>query len=403
VTKEDGDKKTMKLPDHILVNINFSSDLVSYRDAIITGLHTGFFMNENRVEVRDFHCNMPFGTLDAEITIDDYREDERRYSGNATFNIDSVDVESVLALEAMAVMVSPSKSSERQRNNIRKLPENIKFKTHINAGRILYQDLKINDLALVVNYNDETIGLEKLNFGFAGGKVEINGNLQRLSPADSPGYIYLNTTNIDLGELLQSFGNFGQTSFTAENTEGKISTASHHYFQLDEDLTIKKSGNFWLGNILIDHAEFDRVEPIENTLSFVGHKSRDTMIVSELNLNILLAEDHLYVRDLVMNDNIANLALSGKVNVSQRELDLIIEVSLTDLLFKSKKKRIAETNEGIYTLEDDARVFLTLSGPLSKPKPKVINLKKFNQGREDLLESVSDAQKDFKSSRANSE
>jgi hypothetical protein len=165
---------------------------------------------------------------------------------------------------------------------------------------------------------------------------------------------------------------------------------------MDRDLGIIQDDNFWLGNVVVHHAEFDRVEPLDKTLFFIGHKARDTLIVSELDVNIMLAEDRLFFRDLLMNDNIANLALSGEIDLDAREMDLWAEISLSDLFFRSKSKRIAETQAGIVDLEHDSKLFLQMSGPLSEHHLKLENRKRYEGHAEDLQDKIDRAQKRYK-------
>ncbi len=72
----------------------------------------------------------------------------------------------------------------------------------------------------------------------------------------------------------------------------------------------------------------------------MGHKSKDKMIVKDLNVNAFLFKDEIYFTDVLMNDNIANLDVYGEVDLGEKELDVGIEISLSDLFFRSKKTRI---------------------------------------------------------------
>jgi hypothetical protein len=280
------------------------------------------------------------------------------------------------------------------------LPENINLQLDAHAGSIAYKNIHLGDLLLKMQYSDARISLEEFRSEFAGGMVSAHGNLVRGRSGLEPGYLYLETIDIDISEVLGSFNNFGQDKFTLNNSSGKISSASHHYFMLNKDLSVEADENLWLVNIMVHHAEFDQVEPIEKTLFFVGHKSKDTMMVSELDVSLVMGGEKLYFQDLVMNDNIANLELTGIVDLGAKEMDLAAEISLSDLFFRSRKERMLETQEGIVKLDSDARVFLKLYGPLNDHKLNLISKKKFFRFREDLNEEISGAEDDFRDSLA---
>jgi hypothetical protein len=275
----------------------------------------------------------------------------------------------------------------------------MELKLEITAEQLVYESINISDLDLVLDYKEEKIELSNLDMTFAEGKIHLDGHLKHGNVKSYPGYLYLNTQNLDIQKVLGAFGNFDQEAFTSTNSRGKISTASHHYFELSKDFGFNRKKNLWLVNTMIHHAEFHQVRPIEKTLFFVGHKAKDTMIVSELNINLILVKDKLYFRDILMNDNIANLKLNGELDLAGRELDISTEISLTDLFFRSKKERIAETQAGIMTLDEDDKLFLRLHGPLDDHKIELVKKRKFEQYQAELFENISIAEKEFKKQR----
>jgi len=79
-------------------------------------------------------------------------------------------------------------------------------------------------------------------------------------------------------------------------------------------------------------------------------------------------------------------------------MDLWAEISLSDLFFRSKSRRVAETKEGIITLDKDARLFLRLYGPLEDHKLSLVKKKKYEEHLNVLQKDISVAQRNFKES-----
>ncbi|NTW45000.1 MAG: hypothetical protein HGB14_11365 [Anaerolineaceae bacterium] len=280
------------------------------------------------------------------------------------------------------------------------LPDNMDFTLAITAKQLVYENINVSGLSMDLKYSVDGIELKKLDLELADGKMHLEGTLRNIHTGTYPGHIYLKADDIDLQKILKSFDNFDQDDFTWENSSGKISIASHHYFRMDEGLSFIRDRNFWLGNILVHHAEFKQVEPIQNALFFIGHKAKDTMVVSELNLNLLLSKNKIYFRDLLMNNNIANLALSGEIEVDKQEMDLWTAISLTDLFFRSKSQRIAETQEGIITLDTDSKLYLRMNGEFNNHKLDLVNVKNYNQHQDDIVKEITRARDTFKETRA---
>jgi len=332
--------------------------------------------------------------------LNNYRSEQPNTRGSVNLLIDSLSIDEFMKIEALGIAGKNEIAGEAERagkkKSIADLPENIELDIKVKARSLVYQNASVQNLDLRIAYLEEKLSLDRLNFSFAGGNVAVNGFLLKNNSKSLPGYVYSKVDSLDIRNLFLSFDNFNQDKFTADNSSGKVSWASHYYFELGKDLVPIRDGNLWIMNINVHQAKFDRVEPIEKTLFFVGHKSKDAMIISSLNINAMLYRDKLYFRDVLMNDNIANLDVFGEVDLDSRIMDLGLEISLSDLFFRSKSKRVVQTNEGEVSLDKDAKLFLNLTGPLTDHKLKLTNKRKFNNSRDDLSSEIRKAEKAFK-------
>lgn len=269
------------------------------------------------------------------------------------------------------------------------------LKLDFKASNLLFKKASMDDINLSIVYANNLLELNQLNFDFAGSKVYLNGYLNGEKNASYPGYIFTTIDTLDIQRLFAAFDNFNQTTFTSQNTSGQISLSAHYYLRLDQNFKLSSKDNLLIANNRIHSAELDKVEPIENALFFVGHKAKDKMIINELDVNLIMVGNEIYFNDLFMNDNIANLDAFGKVNLENNMMEVGIEVSLTDLFFRTKKERVAETKEGIVKLDSDAKLFLDVNGMINDNKLKLISRKKFDNGRKNLMEETKSATKIF--------
>jgi prepilin-type processing-associated H-X9-DG protein len=270
-----------------------------------------------------------------------------------------------------------------------------KLQIDTRVSKLLYNNAGIDDIHLVMVYANDKLELNRFNFAFADGSVDMTGYLNREKGNVYPGYILARIDTIDIEQLFAAFDNFDQTAFTDQNTSGQISTSAHYYFMLDQNFKPSGKDNLLIAGSRIHHVELDKVEPIEKTLFFVGHKAKDKMIISELDMNLVMIGNVIYFNDVFMNDNIANLDAFGKVNLDNQMMDVGLEVSLTDLFFRTKKERVAETMEGIVKLDTDAKLYLDINGSLNDQKLKLISGKKFHSSRKVLMKEVKKAEKLF--------
>ncbi|NQT78039.1 MAG: hypothetical protein HQ565_10015 [Bacteroidetes bacterium] len=386
----------LNFPREFDINVDLTATEIIYYDATISNFRTHIHTTEQEIEIDDLFTNLPFGNIKMDLLISDYQNDQINYSGTIDLSIDSLDVDDYLSLEAFGIP-DPRKKEEQETSIQDQVdwPDNLRLKVITKAGYISYKNAAVEELNLIGDYDSKQIMLEKLNFTFAGGSVKVHGYMDHNQPKSFPGYLYSKVDSIDIPEFFTSFDNFNQDVFTAENSSGKISWTSDYYFGLNENLKLLKDKNLWSVNFNVHNAEFDSVGPIEKTLFFVGHKAKDNMIVSELDIDVFMFQNKMYFKDVLMNDNIANLEVFGEVDLDKKELDLGLEISLTDLFLRSKKKRLQETQEGIITLDKDKKLLLRMNGSISDHKLKRMSKRKFRTYREDLIDNIKEAEIEF--------
>jgi hypothetical protein len=397
--KKTGKKDTAQtipaIPFALDARLNFKADEITYRDASLTGTHTQIHLTNSDLRITDLYAGLPFGELKMDLIIPDYSTDKVAYKGQIDLNIDSLAIDRFLEMRVFGLPDIGNKPKEARKNKF-SLPENIDVKFSMQADYLAYKNAAIDDVNFDVHYLPDKIDLKDLEFNFANGHVQVNGFINKDQDQPYPGYAYSKADSIDLILFLKAFDNFGQDVFTYENTSGKVSWSSHYYFGLHKQFALNMDENLVLLNTIIHDAALNQVEPVEKTLFFVGHKSKDHMIIEDLRTNVFLYRNKLYIPDLLMNDNIANLDAYGILGLDDKTMDLSLEISLSDLFFRTKKNRLVQTQEGTVNLEKDAKLFLQLDGPINDHKMKLVSKRKFDKHRKDMLDEIRLAETAFK-------
>ena len=386
-------------PEKMDMIVDLNAKTITYKDALVSNFRAHVKATEDQILIKEFYTDLPFGNLGMDMNITNYTSDQIKYQGSANLSIDTLDIEHLLNMEAFSGAFKPEKFPSKNSDNSPGFPKNINFNFNAKATHLVYQKAYAENIDLSLNYTEKLIELEKLNFTFANGSAYAKGHIQNDLTNSYPGYLYSKIDSIDIANLFTLFNNFKQDVFTNENSSGKISWASHSYFELDKTLIPLKDKNLWLLSFIVHQAELVQVAPIENALFFVGHKSKDKMVINRLNANAFMFQNKMYFTDVLMNDNIANLDLFGEVDLENKTMDLGLEISLSDLFFRSKKNRLVQTKEGVVNLEKDAKIFLNINGPLSDHKLSMSSKRKFNNDRKDIMDEIKKAEKDFQKKR----
>ncbi|HBH23565.1 MAG TPA: hypothetical protein DDY13_09095 [Cytophagales bacterium] len=266
------------------------------------------------------------------------------------------------------------------------------LKLNTTADRLYYQNGSVDQLQLEIVYGEDVIDIKQLDFFFADGHISTKGKVFNSDEHAYQAFINSTVEVVDIQKALLSFNEFNQAVFNSDNSRGKLSWDSQLFLTLNHSFFPITRDNLWKFEISLHEGEFKKIEPIEKALFFVGHKAKDDLVVSELDIDAYLYDGKVLFRDVFMNDNIADLDLFGEVDIIDSLIDIGMEISLTDLLLESKKERMAETKAKESHLDSDMKVFLKMQGPLAEHKLKLSSGRKFKKSRSDLDKLINQAE-----------
>jgi len=398
--KEKDELSFSDLPSKLKIHLDVFADGIKYKDQYITDFSANLDVSDNQISVKRLMTTLPFGKLDLSLQINQMRSDSINYTGSVDMNLDTLNLDQFLKSEALGLpdtkldkskIVDSSKKDERSLTFLNK----INLKLSSKAKRIYYKNAQIDNLDISIDYSSKKLDINNFDFDFAGGHVSTLGYVQYKTSGLMPAYLFAKTDSLELQQILGTFNNFNQNVFNSENSSGTLSWKSQLYFNLNESFFPVRDENLWKFDMVIHEAEFKNIEPIENALFFIGHKAKDDLNVKELDLSAFVYDQKILFKDLFMNDNIANLDLFGEIDLADSSIDVGAEISLSDLFFRSKEKRIIQTKEGEVHLDKDKKVFIKMEGPISTHKLKMSSKKKFKRKRLNLSKTFEKAEKEL--------
>jgi hypothetical protein len=343
-----------ELPKRMDVTFSANIDELVYKDQIIKDFESDIDLNSNNINVRELSASLPFGSVDMGLKVDGIRDEYPTYEGFVDLKIDTLFLGRLLNSEALGL---PNRKTGKNENSPiqtkRIFFPNTRLSISTKADRIYYQNGIVDNAVFDATYDSEKIDLKKLDFSFAGGYVSTNGYILNSKSEKYDTYIKSNVDSISIEKVLLAFDNFNQDVFNSENSSGNLSWKSQLYLQLDQSFFPITRDNLWKFEISVHNGEFRKIEPVEKALFFVGHQAKDDLVVNELDIKAYLHDGKILFKDVFMNDNIANLDLFGEIDIMDSVLDIGMEISLTDLLFRSKKERGIETKDGESHLDSD--------------------------------------------------
>lgn len=377
------------LPKELDINLMLSANDVRYKDQFVKNLKTEFLVQNETLLVEYFKGDLAIGSFDLALKANKIRSPDISYVADLKMNLDVVNLNTLLKSEVFGIPDKKERYKEEDNGIVDfSFPTNWKVDLSATANSVKYKNAVVNNLDLAANYGNTKLELNRLKFNFGRGEVITRGFLKKENKASFPAYIFCESNELDLSEVLLAFNNFKQDEITYKNTDGKISWESDLHFNLIESFDTPSDSDLWKFKFRVHDAEFRDVKVIEETLSFIGHKAKDDFLVKELDIVGYLDGQEFLFKDVFINNNIVNMDVYGKINMRDSILDLGVEASLSDLLFRSKKKRVVQTQEGEVPLEGDLKIFLNVLGPKENRKVKTFSKKKFNRHREELSSQI---------------
>jgi hypothetical protein len=396
--KQDSSRRKQVLPDKLELKIDLNADEATYRDVIVSDFRATVFLNEKQLRIDRFQSGLQFGKMDMMVVVDNYNNQNINYFIKANLNIDTISIEKFLAMDVFKQPgnnTGPPSATNKNLSDQIPFSENFSYDISVTANKLTYKAAMVNDMTLLVKKNRNKTELHKLAFSTDSGTVNIDGFFTTNRQGSAPGFLQARIEEMDISRAMSSLHNLNQDIVTSEQIKGTLSCKANMYFELQPDLKLSPGKNICMLDIDIHNAELNQVKPVQNMLFFVGHKAKDKMIIKDLKASAFFYNDNFYFSNLIMNDNIANLKISGQYALPESKIDLGAYISLSDLLFSSKEKRIVETQEGKFTLDDDMQLYLRMQGMLPDHKLSLSSKKKMKNFENDLTQQISWARKEF--------
>jgi len=151
---------------------------------------------------------------------------------------------------------------------------------------------------------------------------------------------------------------------------------SEIYFTLNQKLVPKNNMSYLKMDLAIRDGQLLQNDMIGRALSFVGHHVKEEIHIHDALFKLYYYKNWLVLSNLRVNNSVSNFEIFGTYYQPDSALNVNMQISLTDLFFRSGQKRKIQTDEGIINLDRDLDLYVNLNGNLNHQLFKVRNRKK---------------------------
>lgn len=116
---------------------------------------------------------------------------------------------------------------------IMQVPGNIDFTLKSTIGKLIYQDINMDNVSGVVALRNKTIDLSNLAMSMMGGKMTMSGNYSTQNPTVPKVNFNLDVTDFDIQQTFKSFPTIAKMVPVAQYSKGRYSTKLSYTSDLD--------------------------------------------------------------------------------------------------------------------------------------------------------------------------
>lgn len=155
--------------------------------------------------------------------------------------------------------------------------------------------------------------------------------------------------NVALDALLKDFDNFGQTEFTPDILEGKLTTTIDLHMHFDRKFNVIEDSVVALADVLIENGRLKNYSTLESLSSFVELENLQDVKFKELKNTIEIRNRTIYLPSMAIENSAMNLEIAGTHNFDNY-MNYQLKIRVTELLanksgwVKRKKERQLEEN-----------------------------------------------------------
>jgi hypothetical protein len=370
------DKVNQRSLPYIKIVANLAIDTLLYNQIAFNNISGKANITNELITISTLSANLAKGRLGLDVKLANWADNDRRLSGQINLSFDTLDVKSFLNSltepDHSTEIPGKAESPVERNNNIKK---DLNFV--IDAQKIKYDQIMADSIRIDGEITDHRTEVKHFSFNYAGGQLSAEGIIRSNNDNTITGNVISNASGVDIKVFLNSFGNFGQSFVTEDKIAGRISWNADLYFKLDNTYKPITDDNLWIFNFEVTDAQLSNFVPVEKSLSFIRQKSKENILISHLNFSTCFTGQKLYFQDVNIQNSISDMNIFGIYSPKDTLVDLNLKISLSDLLFKTLKRRMIETEDGLYDVGENHDLNLKFYGTIGSHQVKPVVHKEY--------------------------
>ncbi|NBC82567.1 MAG: hypothetical protein GVY19_04215 [Bacteroidetes bacterium] len=272
----------------------------------------------------------------------------------------------------------------------------LKYNVKANAAieRLIYNKVEAEQVKVSATLKNNSTHFHRFESEICEGQLNSSGTLLK----QSNGWYSLKSQsdlkNIDIHKLFDQFNNFRQDFLVDENIFGTISGTVDYYSKFDTNFAFQASGLMANADISINNGELVNFDPLYALSRFVDIEELKHVKFANMENNILIKEQTVFIPQMTINSSALDLAVWGK-HYFDNTFDYYVQVKLAEILAHKLTNRKKKFEDVGYIVQEEGKelgIPLRISG---NPDNYQVRYNRQQAGKS-IKQSVQEEKKEFK-------
>ncbi len=249
------------------------------------------------------------------------------------------------------------------------LPDRIMARMQLEIAMLSFRKFQAWQLKGNIALNNKVISGEKIRFKAFGGDLTLQGRMDASSDDSLKVLCEASVSRIDVTELFDQLGNFGQEVMTDKNVKGDLTADVEFASSWSKELDCNYR-NLYVGSKLrIENGELNRFEPLLALSRYLKGADLSHVRFATLENTIEIRNRTIFIPEMDIKSSVLDLVAAG-THTFDNQVDYTLELTLSQLL----GRKVRDKNTEFGTIEDDGRgrmkLPLSMKGPMDNPRIK---------------------------------
>jgi len=349
----------------------------SYTSGSLNVKQVAFKLKGSPLDFRDFDGTFRFNNKDLEIEHFSGRVSQSDFSMQGYFrNVLAwaflpdqplyirTDVKSdrIFLDELLAYPGDTDNSSSRLR-----FSGNVNYDIDLTVGNFQFRKFNATGISGNLMQSRKVLQVKQGHFESMQGKVDISGSINGIDPEEYVLHCAARTTDVNIRQLFEHFGNFGQDNLTSDQLNGTVTAQTDYTSGLTPDLTVDPASVRVVSDLVINDGELIGYTPLYKLSGFIDKDELRHIRFSELSNRIVIDNEIIRIPHMAIESSTLDLELSG-THTFDNVIDYHVKLKMADVINRNKKSKPEDIGDN-FVKEDDIepRLFLSLTGDVSDP------------------------------------